>query len=171
MSDINPSVASAAQNPPAFARLEAGLTAPDFTLPSDNGGSVTLSALRGQNIILYFYPAAMTPGCTTEACDFRDQHGSLAGRGAVVIGVSPDSVASHKKFKDRQGLPFLLLSDPGAKLAAAYGAYGEKVLYGKKSLGIIRSTFVIGPDGKRKHMEKGAYDVDKLDALEEALEK
>ena len=81
MSDINPSVASAAQNPPAFARLEAGLTAPDFTLPSDNGGSVTLSALRGQNIILYFYPAAMTPGCTTEACDFRDNLARLSSRG------------------------------------------------------------------------------------------
>ena len=90
MSDINPSVASAAQNPPAFARLEAGLTAPDFTLPSDNGGSVTLSALRGQNIILYFYPAAMTPGCTTEACDFRDNLARLSSRGFTVLGVSKD---------------------------------------------------------------------------------
>ena len=88
MSDINPSVASAAQNPPAFARLEAGLTAPDFTLPSDNSGSVTLSALRGQNIILYFYPAAMTPGCTTEACDFRDNLARLSSRGFTVSGVS-----------------------------------------------------------------------------------
>ena len=90
MSDINPSVASAAQNPPASARLEAGLTAPDFTLPSDNGGSVTLSALRGQNIILYFYPAAMTPGCTTEACNFRDNLARLSSRGFTVLGISKD---------------------------------------------------------------------------------
>lgn len=110
MSDINPSVASAAQNPPAFARLEAGLTAPDFTLPSDNGGSVTLSALRGQNIILYFYPAAMTPGCTTEACDFRDNLARLSSRGFTVLGVS----------KDRSGAMHLLVG-VGVPVRERYG--------------------------------------------------
>lgn len=134
--------------PAAGPPLALGQAAPDFCLMGDDEREHRLTDYRGKTVILYFYPKDATPGCTTEACDFRDQHGSLAGRGAVVIGVSPDSVASHKKFKDRQGLPFLLLSDPGAKLAAAYGAYGEKVLYGKKSLGIIRSTFVIGPDGR-----------------------
>ena len=109
MSDINPSVASAAQNPPASARLEAGLTAPDFTLPSDNGGSVTLSALRGQNIILYFYPAAMTPGCTTEACDFRDNLARLSSRGFTVLGISKDPLDKLIRFRERDHLTFPLL--------------------------------------------------------------
>lgn len=143
MSDINPSATTAAQDSRTSIRLEAGLTAPDFTLPSDNGDSVTLSALRGQNIILYFYPAAMTPGCTTEACDFRDQDPAFTASGAVIIGVSPDSVRTHQGFKGKHALPFLLLSDPGNVVAQRYGAFGEKVLYGRRSQGVIRSTFVI----------------------------
>ena len=147
MSDINPSVASAAQNPPASARLEAGLTAPDFTLPSDNGGSVTLSALRGQNIILYFYPAAMTPGCTTEACDFRDNLARLSSRGFTVLGVSKDPMDKLIRFRERDHLTFPLLSDADLTVHRLYGAYGEKKLYGKVYEGVIRSTFVIDGDG------------------------
>lgn len=128
--------------------LQAGHKAPDFQLLGDDDREHKLADYRGKTVVLYFYPRDATPGCTQEACDFRDLHGGLADKGAVVLGVSPDTVASHKKFKEKQGLPFVLLSDPGAKVAAAYGAYGEKMMYGKKTQGIIRSTFVIGPDGK-----------------------
>ena len=148
MSDINPSVASAAQNPPASARLEAGLTAPDFTLPSDNGGSVTLSALRGQNIILYFYPAAMTPGCTTEACDFR-----------------------LVRFRERDHLTFPLLSDADLTVHRLYGAYGEKKLYGKVYEGVIRSTFVIDGDGVIRVARYNVRAKGHVDSLLRALDK
>ena len=128
--------------------LSVGQPAPDFSLLGDDDKEHRLADYRGRSVVLYFYPRDATPGCTQEACDFRDLHGGLAGKGAVILGVSPDTVASHRKFKEKQGLPFLLLSDPGAKLATAYGAYGEKMMYGKKMQGIIRSTFVIGPDGR-----------------------
>ena len=98
--------------------------------------------------MLYFYPRDNTPGCTQESCDFRDHSAAYAGKGAVVIGISPDSVASHQKFKEKFALNFLLLADPGAEVAARYGAWGEKNMYGKKSMGLIRSTFVIGGDGR-----------------------
>ena len=166
MSDINPSVASAAQNPPAFARLEAGLTAPDFTLPSDNGGSVTLSALRGQNIILYFYPAAMTPGCTTEACDFRDNLARLSSRGFTVLGVSKDPLDKLIRFRERDHLTFPLLSD-----ADLYGAYGEKKLYGKVYEGVIRSTFVIDGDGVIRVARYNVRAKGHVDSLLRALDK
>jgi thioredoxin-dependent peroxiredoxin len=137
-------------------RLTVGDSAPDFSLPDADGNEVTLSALRGQRVIIYFYPAAMTPGCTKQACDFRDSLQGLAGAGFAVLGISPDSPAKLAKFRERDGLNFPLLSDPEHKVLEAYGAYGEKMLYGKKSVGVIRSTFVVGQDGK---IEKAQYAV------------
>jgi len=139
----------------AEVRLAPGDTAPDFTLPDDNGNEVSLSSLRGQRVVVYFYPAAMTPGCTTQACDFRDSLASLAAAGIAVLGISPDSPAKLAKFRDRDGLNFPLLSDPKREVLEAYGAYGEKMLYGKKSVGVIRSTFVVGPDGKIEQAQYG----------------
>jgi peroxiredoxin Q/BCP len=140
----------------AEVRLAPGDAAPDFSLPDADGNEVSLSSLRGQRVIIYFYPAAMTPGCTKQACDFRDSLASLAAAGLAVLGVSPDSPAKLAKFRDRDGLNFPLLSDPKHEVLEAYGAYGEKMLYGKKSVGVIRSTFVVGPDGK---IEKAQYAV------------
>jgi thioredoxin-dependent peroxiredoxin len=137
-------------------RLAPGDTAPDFTLPDAQGDAVSLSSLRGKRVIIYFYPAAMTPGCTKEACDFRDSLSSLAAAGFAVLGISPDSPAKLAKFAERDGLTFPLLSDPDHKVLDAYGAYGEKMLYGKKSVGVIRSTFVVDQDGK---IEKAQYAV------------
>jgi thioredoxin-dependent peroxiredoxin len=128
-------------------RLAPGDKAPDFTLPDADGKPVSLSALRGQQVIVYFYPAAMTPGCTKEACDFRDSLSALAASGITVLGISPDAPARLAKFRDRDHLNFPLLSDPGHQVHQAYGAYGEKKLYGKVTVGVIRSTFVIDPDG------------------------
>ena len=132
----------------AEVRLAPGDAAPDFTLPDADGNEVSLSSLRGQWVVVYFYPAAMTPGCTTQACDFRDSLASLAAAGVAVLGISPDGPAKLAKFRDRDGLNFPLLSDQKREVLEAYGAYGEKMLYGKKSVGVIRSTFVVGPDGK-----------------------
>ena len=126
-------------------RLAPGDPAPDFTLPDADGNQVSLSSFRGQRVIVYFYPAAMTPGCTKEACDFRDNLDSLD---AQVLGISPDPPAKLARFRDRDALTFPLLSDPDHAVAAAYGAYGEKKLYGKTTVGVIRSTFVIDADGK-----------------------
>ncbi len=137
-------------------RLEPGAQAPDFTLPDADGAPVTLSSLRGKRVIVYFYPAAMTPGCTKEACDFRDSLSSLTSSGFAVLGISPDSPAKLAKFRDRDGLTFPLLSDPDHSVLEAYGAYGEKMMYGKKTVGVIRSTFVVGPDGK---VEQAYYGV------------
>jgi peroxiredoxin Q/BCP len=127
--------------------LETGTLAPDFTLESDGGGSVSLSDFRGKKVVLYFYPKDDTPGCTTEACNFRDDHSALTAAGAVVLGVSPDSIKSHLKFKNKYELPFLLLSDPDHKVADRYGAWGPKKMMGKSYVGIIRSTFVIDEAG------------------------
>ena len=131
----------------AEVRLAPGDVAPDFSLPDADGNEVSLSSLRGQRVIIYFYPAAMTPGCTTQACDFRDSLSSLAAAGFAVLGISPDSPAKLAKFRARDGLTFPLLSDEKRAVLEAYGAYGEKMLYGKKSVGVIRSTFVVGPGG------------------------
>jgi thioredoxin-dependent peroxiredoxin len=128
-------------------RLAPGDKAPDFTLPDVDGKPVSLSSLRGKQVIVYFYPAAMTPGCTTEACDFRDSLSSLAAAGVTVVGISPDEPAKLAKFRDRDHLTFPLLSDPDHQVEKAYGAYGEKKLYGKTTMGVIRSTFVIDPSG------------------------
>jgi peroxiredoxin Q/BCP len=137
-------------------RLQPGDMAPDFTLADADGGQVGLSALRGQRVIIYFYPAAMTPGCTKQACDFRDSKKDLSDAGFAVLGISPDRPAKLAKFRDRDGLTFPLLSDPDKTVLKAYGAFGEKMLYGKKSVGVIRSTFVIGADGK---VERAYYGV------------
>ncbi|OJU40074.1 MAG: peroxiredoxin [Microbacterium sp. 69-10] len=128
-------------------RLEPGTPAPDFTLLDQDGTSVSLSGLRGKKVILYFYPAAMTPGCTTQACDFRDSISSLQGAGYTVVGVSRDEPATLKKFQERDALTFELLSDPDHAVHTAYGVWGEKMNYGKVIEGVIRSTFVIDEQG------------------------
>jgi len=127
--------------------LEEGTIAPDFTLPAAGGGSVTLSAYRGKTVVLYFYPKDDTPGCTTEACNFRDDYSDILAASAVVLGVSPDSVKSHDKFAGKYELPFPLLSDPDHQVAEMYGAWGEKKMYGRAYMGIIRSTYIIDKDG------------------------
>jgi len=129
-------------------RLAPGDPAPDFTLPDAGGRELSLSSLRGQRVIIYFYPAAMTPGCTKQACDFRDSRSDLSDAGFTVLGISPDSPAKLARFAEKEGLTFPLLSDPGRAVLKAYGAFGEKMLYGKKSIGVIRSTFVVGTDGR-----------------------
>ncbi|WP_432495120.1 thioredoxin-dependent thiol peroxidase [Kineococcus gypseus] len=129
------------------ARPAPGDPAPDFTLPAHDGGTVTLSQLRGQSVVVYFYPAAMTPGCTTQACDFRDSLASLTAAGYRVLGVSPDPVDKLAAFAERDALTFPLLSDPEHRVLEAYGAWGEKTSYGRTSVGVIRSTVVVGPDG------------------------
>jgi peroxiredoxin Q/BCP len=128
-------------------RLTAGDPAPDFTLPDADGNLVTLSELRGRRVIVYFYPAAGTPGCTTQACDFRDNLASFQDEGFAVLGISPDKPAKLAGFRDKQSLSFPLLSDADRSVLAAYGAYGEKKLYGKTVVGVIRSTFVVDAEG------------------------
>jgi len=127
--------------------IKEGQKAPDFTLPSSEGGEVTLKALKGRSVVLYFYPKDDTPGCTREACAFRDAQSKIKKSGAIVLGVSPDSLASHDKFRIKYKLNFPLLADSDKAVAKKYGAFGEKVLYGKKVIGMIRSTFVIDPEG------------------------
>jgi thioredoxin-dependent peroxiredoxin len=136
-------------------RLAPGDMAPDFTLPDADGNAVSLSALRGQRVIVYFYPAAMTPGCTKQACDFRDSLSSLAAAGLTVLGISPDKPQKLASFRDKESLTFPLLSDPDHEVQRAYGAYGEKKLYGKTTVGVIRSTFVVGPDGVLEQAQYG----------------
>ena len=137
-------------------RLSPGDTAPDFTLPGDDGSSVTLSELRGRKVIVYFYPAAMTPGCTTQACDFTDSLESLRGAGYEVLGVSPDSPEKLARFRERDGLSITLLSDADRAVMQAYGAFGEKKLYGKVVEGVIRSTVVVDEEGR---VELAQYNV------------
>ena len=127
--------------------LKAGDPAPDFKAVLDNGEPVSLSQFKGKNVVLYFYPKDNTPGCTREACDFRDNISSLEDKNTVVLGVSPDSVKSHQKFKDKFELPFPLISDEAKDVAQAFGVWREKKMYGKTRMGIVRSTFIIGPDG------------------------
>lgn len=132
-------------------QLEPGSLAPDFTLEDQDGASVSLEGLRGQRVVLYFYPVAMTPGCTTEACDFRDSLSSLQAAGVTVVGVSRDEPVKLREFRERDGLTFTLLSDPDHSVHDAYGAWGEKMNYGKKIEGVLRSTFVISPEGRIEH--------------------
>jgi len=137
-------------------RLSPGDTAPDFTLTSDTGERVTLSDLRGRKVIVYFYPAAMTPGCTKQACDFTDSLDSLKAHGYEVLGISPDKPEKLAKFRDRDALTITLLSDPDKEVLAGYGAFGEKKMYGKTVQGVIRSTFVVDEEGR---VEQAQYNV------------
>ena len=135
-----------------MASIKEGNKAPAFTLSDATGKSVSLEDFAGKDVILYFYPRDDTPGCTKEACGFRDLWQDIRKKGAVVVGVSADDAASHQKFATKYKLPFTLLSDPDRKTMKTYGAYGEKMMYGKKTMGVIRSSVWIGPDGKvRKH--------------------
>jgi peroxiredoxin Q/BCP len=149
--------------------LEEGAKAPAFTLAADNGSKVKLSDLKGSPVVLYFYPKDDTPGCTKEACAFRDRHEELAKLGAKVLGVSPDDTASHGKFRDKFQLNFPLLADTDHEVAEAYGAWREKNMYGKKSMGIQRSTFLIGPDGKIakvwKRVQVDGHDEEVIEAI------
>jgi peroxiredoxin Q/BCP len=137
-------------------RLEAGQAAPDFTLPDDQGGQLSLSDLRGRKVVLYFYPAALTPGCTKQACGFRDNLDVFERAGYAVVGISPDSPQRLATFRDKGNLNFPLLSDPDKNVLRAYGAYGQKKLYGREITGVIRSTFVIDAEGK---IERAMYAV------------
>jgi thioredoxin-dependent peroxiredoxin len=128
--------------------VEEGAPAPDFELASDEGETVKLSALRGKPVVLYFYPKDDTPGCTTEACEFRDAYDRFRDQGVEILGVSPDTEASHQKFKSKYELPFTLLADPEHEAAEAYGVWKEKRNYGKTYMGVERSTFIIDADGK-----------------------
>ncbi|MFI5955136.1 thioredoxin-dependent thiol peroxidase [Cryptosporangium sp. NPDC051539] len=140
----------------AAPRLTPGDPAPDFELSDDAGNTVHLADLRGQRVILYAYPSAMTPGCTKQACDFRDSLDALHAAGLTVIGISPDKPEKLAKFRDKESLTFPLVSDPDRSVLSAYGAFGEKTMYGKTVTGVIRSTFVIGADG---NVEKAQYNV------------
>ena len=137
--------------------IEEGKAAPAFTLEDTDGKKVSLKDLKGKNVVVYFYPRDDTPGCTKEACGFRDLWKDIQKTGTVVLGVSPDDGASHGKFAKKYSLPFTLLCDPQKKVIEKYGAWGEKVLYGKKTTGVIRSTVLVGPDGKvKKHWKRVA---------------
>src|SRR5947209_8342109 len=131
-----------------MAELEVGEAAPDFTLPQSGGGKLALHDLRGQKVVLYFYPKDDTSGCTRQACDLRDNYREIEARGATVVGISPDTVASHDAFAAKYGLPFALVADPDHAIAETYGVWKEKSLYGKKYMGIERSTFLIDEKGK-----------------------
>lgn len=137
-------------------RLQPGDPAPDFTLPDADGNAVTLSAYRGSRVVVYFYPQASTPGCTTQACDFRDSLASLSAAGVSVIGVSPDQPAALATFRDAQGLTFPLLSDPEHVALSAYGTWGDKKNYGRTYQGVLRSTFVVDAEG---NLEQAQYNV------------
>ncbi|MGH3736619.1 MAG: thioredoxin-dependent thiol peroxidase [Micromonosporaceae bacterium] len=137
-------------------RLAEGDAAPDFSLTSDSGETVSLSGLRGRKVILYAYPAAMTPGCTKQACDFRDSLSSLRKQGYEVVGISPDKPEKLATFRERDALTFPLVSDPDKQVLIAYGAYGEKLNYGRRTMGVIRSTFVIDEEGA---IAKAMYNV------------
>lgn len=128
--------------------LKVGEKAPAFSLESDSGERISLKELKGTTVVIYFYPKDMTPGCTQESCDFRDAATQFKKRGAVILGVSKDSIESHKKFKAKHGLNFPLLADVDGKMCEAYGVWQQKLLYGRKYMGIVRTTYIIGPDGK-----------------------
>jgi peroxiredoxin Q/BCP len=149
--------------------VEEGKQAPDFELAGDSGERVRLSDLRGRTVVLYFYPKDDTPGCTKQARGLRDVYGEIQERGATVLGVSPDTEASHVKFREKYGLPFTLLADPDHKVAELYGVWVEKNAYGKKSMGIKRSTFVIGGDGEVAKAMLGVSPDGHTDLVLEAL--
>ena len=147
--------------------LEVGTKAPAFTLPDKNGAPVSLSDFRGRKVVLYFYPRDNTPGCTRQACAFAQSYGEFSKKNTVVIGISKDSAASHLKFAEKYQLPFVLLSDPERQAIEAFGVWQEKKMYGKVSMGIVRSTFIIGPDGTvEKAMPKVKPDTNAQEVLE-----
>ena len=152
--------------------IETGEEAPDFELPDQDGNPVKLSGLKGRPVVVYFYPKADTPGCTTQACGVRDHQADYAEAGAVVLGISPDTVAKVKKFHDKQGLNFPLLADEGHAVAEQYGVWAEKSMYGKTYFGNERTTFVVGPDGKvakvLRKVKPAEHDALVLEALAEA---
>jgi thioredoxin-dependent peroxiredoxin len=147
-------------------RLQPGDVAPEFKLPDADGTLVSLSSFRGRRVIVYFYPAAMTPGCTKEAAGFRDSLAALDAAGVAVLGISPDKPAKLAKFRERDSLTFPLLSDPETTTLQAYGAYGEKKLYGKTTVGVIRSTFIVDADGK---IDRAFYNVKATGHVERLL--
>lgn len=151
-------------------RLAVGDEAPDFTLPDADGVPVSLSSKRGRSVIVYFYPAAMTPGCTKEAIDFRDSRDDFAAAGYEVIGISPDPVARLAEFRDAEDLTFPLLSDADRSVMTAYGAYGEKQLYGRTVTGVIRSTFVLDAEGRILQARYGIKATGHVESLRRALE-
>ena len=151
--------------------VQEGKAAPAFTLPDAAGNKVALKNLRGHDVIVYFYPRDNTPGCTKEACGFRDLWSDIQQAGAVVLGVSPDNRAAHEKFAAQHDLPFTLLSDPDKKVMEKYGAWGEKTMYGKKTVGVIRSTVWVGADGKvKKHWRRVAKAAEHPAKVLEALQ-
>lgn len=150
--------------------LKVGQKAPEFNVVNDEGQKVKLSDFKGKKVVLYFYPKDDTPGCTTEACAFRDGIDEIKDRGAVVLGVSADSVESHKKFKDKFDLNFPLLADPDKKIVQAYGTWKEKSMYGKKYMGIERTTFIIDEQGKISHIFPKVKVDEHYDEVLEALE-
>jgi len=151
--------------------IAVGKPAPDFTLNDAKGKPVELAKFKGKNVVVYFYPKNNTPGCTKEACSFRDLWSDIKALGVVVIGISPDTEESHRKFAAEHKLPFILLADPDKKVMKAYGAFGEKMMYGKKVEGVIRSTVWIGPDGLvKKHWAKVAKAETHPQAVLEALQ-
>lgn len=151
--------------------IEEGKAAPAFTLTDHNGDKVALKDFRGKDVIVYFYPRDNTPGCTKQACSFRDLNRDIRDLGAVILGVSPDDATSHQKFIADFDLPFTLLSDPGKRVMTKYGAFGEKMMYGKKVEGVIRSTVWVGPDGRvRKHWKRVARAADHPAKVLEALQ-
>jgi peroxiredoxin Q/BCP len=150
-------------------KLKVGDVAPAFTAPTDGGGEVSLSDFRGKNVILYFYPRDSTPGCTKEACAFRDGFGAFKKKGAVVLGVSTDSAKSHDKFVEKYKLPFKLVSDEDKKIVQAYGAWGEKSFLGRKYQGTYRVTFLIGPDGRIKQIWPSVKPVEHAEEVLAAL--
>lgn len=149
--------------------VDVGSTAPDFTLPSDTEGDVTLSDLRGRKVVLYFYPKDDTSGCTAQACDLRDAMPRFAGVDAVVLGVSPDPVASHAKFREKHGLNFPLLADETHEVSEAYGVWKEKSMYGRTYMGIERSTFLIDEGGTVTHAWRKVKPKEHADLVAEAL--
>ena len=149
--------------------LTPGTKAPAFSLPSTSGGEVSLATLRGKKVVLYFYPRDLTPGCTVEACDFRDNLARVKAAGAELYGVSKDSLGSHQRFQQKYSLPFPLLSDEGSAVATAFGAYGEKLMYGKPVIGTVRSTFVIDEQGVIEHAWSPVRVAGHVDAVLAAL--
>jgi peroxiredoxin Q/BCP len=147
-----------------------GKSAPAFTLDTDSGGTLSLKELKGRPVVLYFYPKDDTPGCTVEACEFRDAFPRFKGTKAVILGISPDSVKSHQKFKEKFGLPFTLLADPDHEIAEKYGVWQQKSMYGRTYMGIARTTFVIDKDGKVAKVFEKVKPKGHAEAVEEAIE-